>query len=603
MRYTCFGEYGDQNEQPFDLTVMRSYVSELLGYKNEMKRCAWDAFQSLIFWRGQVKVFDMLLPVHSYLFFTFATNLVERPHLFPPFFLISVAWILLAFQTQRLQHPSPWSRCHSFRHYVEILKNGKSPHPIHSIEPQEGAKEAEAYEKEYQERIEKDQKIAAQMSQMQQKIADMGDDSIHTKITTGIPLDLMVRLTRYQAIVGRLCQKARFVRIIISWEDSVVSFWVTACFLGAGIVSLILPWSFILRWFFRIFVWGLFGPHMKLLDWTMQSNAQDENILEDAVEKFQKRSLAANRRRQDAVKLKDMKTITFGQYSALVPSYNLSRHFDRPLPDSFASSHPNRSSDMKFGSQRILGQQFFGVILPRTQEEASLYEEELPKIQHLQAALETCVKELCESEYPELSKRLQSQSMDLSVEPDAESLSLLETCEPNISIVQREKKASNQRRRSSTYRGGYELISMAEECEEDTCADFKRPSIGTSGSLQFDSKRQWAAETEEREASIARSSSPGNEKKDGCREPGDIEVVLFSSKTTEKPLEEDSGINDHRGDASESEVDEIENSSTAYLLYYKPTRDSGIEEQVDISDDRTNLDDSFEPAKGITVVL
>ena len=29
LRYTCFGEYGDDSEQPFDLTVLRSYGKHL----------------------------------------------------------------------------------------------------------------------------------------------------------------------------------------------------------------------------------------------------------------------------------------------------------------------------------------------------------------------------------------------------------------------------------------------------------------------------------------------------------------------------------------------------------------------------------------------
>lgn len=108
LRYTCFGEYGDDNEQSFDLTVTRSYINEILGYKRALSYCCGDAVRSLIFWRGQVAVCNIRLPLHSFLFFCCATTLVEHPALAPSFFLLSVAWIMLAAQTQRRQHPSPW---------------------------------------------------------------------------------------------------------------------------------------------------------------------------------------------------------------------------------------------------------------------------------------------------------------------------------------------------------------------------------------------------------------------------------------------------------------------------------------------------------------
>ena len=33
LRYTCFGENGDADDQPFDLTVTSSYVNEIHEYK------------------------------------------------------------------------------------------------------------------------------------------------------------------------------------------------------------------------------------------------------------------------------------------------------------------------------------------------------------------------------------------------------------------------------------------------------------------------------------------------------------------------------------------------------------------------------------------
>mgnify|MGYP003416783918 FL=1 len=44
-----------------------------------------------------------------------AWTLVEHPHLAPSFFLLSAAWFMIATETLRVQHPSPWHRCFSLK--------------------------------------------------------------------------------------------------------------------------------------------------------------------------------------------------------------------------------------------------------------------------------------------------------------------------------------------------------------------------------------------------------------------------------------------------------------------------------------------------------
>jgi hypothetical protein len=201
VRYTCFGEY--DGEEKFDLTVTRSYVSEIFEYKSALSYCIGDAIQSLIFWRGQVEVFSFLLPVHSILFFVMMSTLVERPYLAPPFFLICVAWIMLANLTIRRQHPSPWHRLPSFRYYLEILKDGHSNLDIQQIEARQGWTEAQAYDEAWKKRLEADEKVAAKRAALEQEIIKVGDDAIQTKVANIIPIDLLERLGRYQGMIGR----------------------------------------------------------------------------------------------------------------------------------------------------------------------------------------------------------------------------------------------------------------------------------------------------------------------------------------------------------------------------------------------------------------
>jgi hypothetical protein len=361
VHYTCFGEYGDESEEKFDLTVTRSYINEILQYRRHLSYAIGDGLRSLIFWRGQVRVFGIMLPVHSFLFFCSSLTLVERPYLLPSFWLLSVAWVMMATGTQRQQHPSPWYRCPSFWQYVEVLRTGRSSLRIRNIKSREGSKATDAYDAAWNERVAKDLDAATKRAEMKKQLDDMGSEQIHTKMVAGnvIPIELLGRLARYQGMIGRCCRKFRLIKIILTWEESILSFWITACFLAAGLISLILPWAFILTWLGRIVVWGLLGPHMKIVDAYLQTNKGDEKVLEKAMERFNQQSLNARVRYQEALKLKDMKCFRFGKFITAIPNFNLGRHYDRPLATSFARVH-KKGGPIQIAPQHVPGQQFFG---------------------------------------------------------------------------------------------------------------------------------------------------------------------------------------------------------------------------------------------------
>ena len=98
-------------------------------------------------------------------------------------------------------------------------------------------------------------------------------------------------------------------------------FIVTATFLSAGLVALILPWGFLLTWIGRILVWGLLGPHMKLVDLFIRASEKKDGTFNDLIKNFD--FDGARLRRETALKMKDMKEIAFGTFSVQVPSFNL----------------------------------------------------------------------------------------------------------------------------------------------------------------------------------------------------------------------------------------------------------------------------------------
>jgi hypothetical protein len=565
LRYTCFGEYGDDNEHSFDLTVTRSYVNEIFEYKRNIGYCIGDAARSLVFWRPQIRVVKMYLPLHSFVFFCCATTLVERPYLAPSFFLLSVAWIMIASHTLRMQHPSPWQRCQPLWYYFSILKTGKSPRLIRSIKSNQGAKEAEKYERDWEKRLQRDADLAAKQYEMQQEIATIGDEAIHTKVPMGIPLDMIARLTRYQGIVGRLCKKMRLVKSIVTWEEGAVSFWITFTFLAAGLVSLLLPWVFILQWGSRILVWGLFGPHMMLLDLWLRSEGKDEAALQKAVENFKKDSWIARTRRQEALKLRDMKCIAFGKYITLIPSHNLSRHFDRPIASSSAKLHIPSQQKEKIAPFGIPGQQLFGAILPRSECDAIQCQNELDKLPDIYTEVIDCIKEIKESEnesflHKVLSKLrddvdddnsysngyeiISSNSANMSPDKEKEDIDVDMDDEINVQIVQTNNLNASTKKELTVVHNdndpmpGYPMrrtSTVQASCLSAEIFAFPEVSRKESNLIRTQS---WSVGDNVNK--LPRRHNPTEMEVDEDRECGDVEIVLSPLS----PIREDPSLED-----------------------------------------------------------
>lgn len=161
-----------------------------------------------------------------------------------------------------------------------------------------------------------------------------------------------------------VCQFFRQVKIILLWEESILSFWISALFLGAGIISLLLPWGFILTWTGRIVVYGFFGPHMKIVDLYLRANKSDE--LQQIMDAFDAKKQIARIRREQALKVKAVKCLRFGKLITQVPAFNLARHYDRPLPSSTAKIM-RKAPAIEYTSV-LPGQQLYGDMIPRLED-------------------------------------------------------------------------------------------------------------------------------------------------------------------------------------------------------------------------------------------
>jgi len=377
LRYTCFGKH-DHDEEDFNATVMKSYVYEALEYKSTVLDTIGNALHSLMFWRGQVRIFSWMLPLHSLLFFCMGVVLVENPHMFPSFLLSSVAWVLLATNTVRVQHPSPWKRCIPFFIYLEALVGFNVIKGKQHIDAYEGWRETEELEIKRKKQIEENEEVAKATEEKMQRLQELRDENLLTQVGGNnlIPLEVFVRLGKYQAWLGEILKKMRMAKIIILWEDTNLSFWTTTISLVVGIFSLFLPWAFILTFTGRAVIWGAFGPHMKIVDYMLtRSKTKNEEVkIQDSksmivLDKYEK---LARIRREETVKLKAAKCLRFGKYMIKVPSFNLAWYFDYPLPESTAKPWKKDPVALDIQKTRWLPkQQLFGTMIPRPEKLAS----------------------------------------------------------------------------------------------------------------------------------------------------------------------------------------------------------------------------------------
>ena len=148
--------------------------------KTHLFYCIGDALKSLVFWRGQVKIGTLYLPIHSACAFVGGLYLVDRPHLLPSFFFLGIAWVMLASMKYRSQHPSPWYRTKDFLHYVSVLINIKYPYTKTTIRAMEGEKEASNLRANWNNRVEVDTNKRMKIRELQEEMDGIANEAIHT---------------------------------------------------------------------------------------------------------------------------------------------------------------------------------------------------------------------------------------------------------------------------------------------------------------------------------------------------------------------------------------------------------------------------------------
>mmetsp|Transcript_8761 Transcript_8761/g.16537 ORF Transcript_8761/g.16537 Transcript_8761/m.16537 type:complete len:1050 (+) Transcript_8761:126-3275(+) len=388
-----FTMYGRHNEDVYDVQLLRNYVNEILELKRLFFYCVGESVTSLALWRGQMKVGSLNLPVHSFIAFFGGIYVIERPHLLPGCSFLMMAWVMLASLINRLQHPSPWRKTIGFLDYLYILIHKTNPHESRRtiIKSMENSREAEIFEANWAHRIKSDYDAAWKEWELQLEMDRIGNQDLNTehgekaKDPIGIALaSLKPRLFPIQKRLRGYCATLRQIRSVTSWEESIISFWVTLFCIITGVVLLILPTVFLLQWMCRLVIWLGLGPWARLYyDFiaatkTTRSelrNDQDRekdlmNKMKEIELKFQEKNHEARQKGEEALKLKSMRMLCFGKFIAKVPSLYTSRHYDYPLAQSegahISIALQHRIPPLNFDSRSVVpSQQFEGVMIPK----------------------------------------------------------------------------------------------------------------------------------------------------------------------------------------------------------------------------------------------
>lgn len=190
---------------------------------------------TLLLWRGTMQIpipFKeevFLFPIHSLSAFLIMTLLVEHPHWIPSFFFASVAWLMLASQAYRRSLPELWSRCKSYKEFVETLVVGESGEPPDSIEAYENYDDAKAFLDRWQKRIEDAETAASKAYEEQikaqeeyeremEEIGDTQDTDIATKTGGGVSIDpfksLLFPVQQNLALICRYGKSIPVVKVL-----------------------------------------------------------------------------------------------------------------------------------------------------------------------------------------------------------------------------------------------------------------------------------------------------------------------------------------------------------------------------------------------------
>ena len=379
VKYTCFG---DHLEDKFDLNLLKSEANEMMDMYQSVRYAIIESLESLIFWRGQVGLAgEAKVPLYSLIAYVFCAYLVERPYLLPSLFFWCTFFVMVASYGHRTHHPSPWHRCRNITDFTSILVKGKSFPGSTVIKANTGAQDALKLEAARQSRIELDTVIYNKRTEMEQQVSEVEEEGAEANTTSKkkvVPqIDPLAMFIPLQKKIEKIIYYPRLLKSIVTWESSTISFAITSGSLVIALILSILPTAWLIQWACRILIHVGLGPHMKVVDAVFNSHTdleeegdrlkEQQTMIKKLAKEFEGRGKIARLRAEHEMKQTDIRKIRLGPHCVNLPSLNVTRFADYPLPSSTAT--PVTSSDyIKGFNERLIvpGQQLHGQMIPVT---------------------------------------------------------------------------------------------------------------------------------------------------------------------------------------------------------------------------------------------
>eukprot|EP00546_Thalassionema_frauenfeldii_P020474 CAMPEP_0178902658 /NCGR_PEP_ID=MMETSP0786-20121207/4727_1 /TAXON_ID=186022 /ORGANISM="Thalassionema frauenfeldii, Strain CCMP 1798" /LENGTH=1315 /DNA_ID=CAMNT_0020573949 /DNA_START=59 /DNA_END=4006 /DNA_ORIENTATION=- len=380
---------GQTDYSAYSLSTLKLYIEELTSYLY-VQYYLQDAVISLLFWRGQVPfLFGIKIPLHSAIAFYMAITMAENPYLAFSYFWLANAWLLLAIQTWRNNLPNVWFKTKSFSQIFRMLVLNMPLTSAEAIPANYRESEAVAYQEAMDVRIAKagadavkrNEEYMRLQAEHNEEMAALQGQEADTDISTqssSISIDPLKKvLYPIQQLLASLCTVFRFARNVYLWDEPFFAFFYTLASFVIGLVFLVIPWGFFIRWVGRIVAWGIFGPHMKLVDifyYSKLPSQTKEDVSKQIAQDLNTQRLRAKEvaqiafeQTEDAQKLKAMKELLFGSWVVKIPVINTERFRDFPLFSSSATLY-DKSLDDDLKIVKLGGQKLVGTMIPQLKE-------------------------------------------------------------------------------------------------------------------------------------------------------------------------------------------------------------------------------------------
>mmetsp|Transcript_14204 Transcript_14204/g.34245 ORF Transcript_14204/g.34245 Transcript_14204/m.34245 type:complete len:1271 (+) Transcript_14204:143-3955(+) len=396
--YKCayYSLTNDTASQTLSLETITTYVNELQSYTDCLDEIV-DAMFTLFLWRGHYpctmkfpfcKPWTVKLPLHSITAFVWGMILAHDFEKIFSFLCFWVAWVMFATMGYRQSNPSPWKQPRGYWDVLRVFLFNIGP-PGESIEPNQNIEAIMAYDssqiererlrKEAIEHARRDKEV--QQAKLDEQLEKMeketmaGGEKLNIGVTQFALAPFKGILMPAQTNLYRTCVSLRVARSIIMWRDSIAAFWIVSAALLASFIVFWVPWAFIFRWAFKIFVYVVLGPWMKLVDICYVKKRQSMSRAERQAQteaEFQKRydlllgqsfiRRLLNERNQ---KMADLKRYLFGKYLVRVPIFKEERFPTVFLSSSKAEPYDKENAPPVNIVRHINGQFLSGDMVPR----------------------------------------------------------------------------------------------------------------------------------------------------------------------------------------------------------------------------------------------